>query len=74
MGLSAPVFLPGVALEVATWLECCSSRMFFVPCVTAAAAAASAPLDRFPGSPRSFDNRSCACVRACYRYVWKTTS
>ncbi len=73
MGLSAPVFLPGVALEVATWLECCSSRMFFVPCVTAAAAA-SAPLDRFPSSPRSFDNRSCACVRACYRYVWKTTS
>jgi hypothetical protein len=39
-----------------------------------AAAAASAPLDRFPGSPRSFDNRSCAYVRACYRYVWKTTS
>jgi len=72
MGLSAPVFLPGVALEVATWLECCSSQMFFVPCVTAAAA--SALLDRFPGSPRSFDNRSCACVRACYRYVWKTTS
>ncbi len=72
MGLSAPVFLPRVALEVATWLEC-SSRMFFVPCVTAAAAA-SAPLDRFPCSLRSFDNRSCACVRACYRYVWKTTS
>lgn len=71
MGLSAPVFLPGVALEVAIWLEC-SSRMFFVPRVTAAAA--SAPLDRFSGSPRSFDNRSCACVRACYRYVWKTTS
>jgi hypothetical protein len=38
------------------------------------AAAASALLDRFPGSPRSFDNRPCACVRACYRYVWKTTS